>query len=351
MSAPISLRSRIRGSFLGMAVCDALGGPVEFKPRDTFSKVTSMLPNANFGIPAGCFTDDTSMALCLARSLLDRSGRHDTADQVKKYIAWWRKGYMSSTGECFDIGNLTRDALSVWSEYLAKQGQRRNPDDNAQQAAAREAQADVVARYSGERFCGNGSLMRVLPVALVSEDHDMAIELARQSSLPTHPHTRCQHACMIYVSVVVQALQGCSKSTMASTLGCSISSTRSPHHRGRVAGEYVEAVLKQRLGRYQTVEDWRSTPPDSIRSTGYVVDSLEAALWAFFSTDSFEQGATRAVNLGDDADTIGAIYGGLAGAFYSVDGVPERWIADMKNIDLMEDVVEDIIEYRCAVKG
>lgn len=328
-----------------MAVCDALGGPVEFKPRNSFPQVTSMLPNANFGIPAGCFTDDTSMALCLARSLLDRRGHHDVIDQVKKYIAWSEKGYMSSTGECFDIGTLTSDTLSVWSEYLERQDQPRKTNDNTQQMAL-EAQEEIIAKYSGEMFCGNGSLMRTLPVALITEDHHVAIERARQSSLPTHPHTRCQHACMIYVSLVVQALHGSSKDTMANTLA---SSVKHEGHRNEMTGEEdMGPVLKERLKQYETVEDWRSTRSDSIRSTGYVVDSLEAALWAFFSTDSFEQGAIRAVNLGDDADTIGAIYGGLAGAFYSIDDVPKHWIADMNRIDIVDEVIGDITEYRTA---
>lgn len=214
---------------------------------------------------------------------------------------------------------------------------------------ALKAQREVTAKYSREMFCGNGSLMRVLPVALITQDRDEAIGRARKSSLSTHPHIRCQHACTIYVSLVMQALGGASKNTMAKNLARSVGNKGKPN--AMTGEEDLEAVLKERLERYRSIEDWRSTPSDSIRSTGYVVNSLEAALWAFFSTENFEQGAIRAVNLGDDADTIGAIYGDLAGAFYSTDAIPKHWLADMKRIEIVDEIIEDIIEYRILKGG
>ncbi|KAJ9636011.1 hypothetical protein H2204_005508 [Knufia peltigerae] len=129
---------------------------------------------------------------------------------------------------------------------------------------------------------------------------------------------------------------------MAKNLARSVGNKGKPN--AMTGEEDLEPVLKERLERYRSIEDWRSTPSDSIRSTGYVVDSLEAALWAFFSTENFEQGAIRAVNLGDDADTIGAIYGGLAGAFYSTDAIPKHWLADMKRIEIVDEIIEDIID-------
>src|ERR1700712_2530816 len=110
----VSQASRVKGAIYGLAVCDALGGPVEFKSRGSFKQVTAMLPNDNFGLPAGCFTDDTSMALCLAHSLLDCDGNSNTVDQVRKYISWFRDGYMSSVGICFDIGVSTQSTLTLW---------------------------------------------------------------------------------------------------------------------------------------------------------------------------------------------------------------------------------------------
>ena len=115
-----SIPSRIRGSLYGTAVVDALGGPVEFRRRGTFVPVTSYRFNANFGLKPGTWTDDTSMMLCLAKSLVDTGGRFVTHDQIRKYVNWYQNGYMSATGKCFDIGNATRQSLDIWAESTRK---------------------------------------------------------------------------------------------------------------------------------------------------------------------------------------------------------------------------------------
>lgn len=120
MTTALPIASRIRGSLYGVAVCDALGGPVEFCRRGSFPLVTSYRHNDNFDLPPGSWTDDTSMTLCLAQSLVDCKGKFVLEDQIKKYVAWFENGYMSSNGECFDIGNNTRIALSTWKLYLKK---------------------------------------------------------------------------------------------------------------------------------------------------------------------------------------------------------------------------------------
>ena len=118
-SAP-SFTSRIRGSLFGVAVADALGGPVEFRQRGTFPPVTSFRYNSHFDLPPGTWTDDTSMTLCLAQSLIDTNGVFEAEDQVRKYIKWYDQGYMSAIGRCFDIGNATRIALGTWKEHIGK---------------------------------------------------------------------------------------------------------------------------------------------------------------------------------------------------------------------------------------
>lgn len=343
--ASLAFSSRARGAFVGLAVCDALGAPVEFKMRGTFPKVTDMLPNANFGLGPGFFTDDTSMALCLAHSLVDCHGESKVVDQVCRYIDWWKTGYMSSTGNSFDIGVSIRLALDVWSRELATAKYDQLPPDSVEaEDALRTIERIIDESFSADKFCGNGSLMRVLPAALVARSEPEAVELARESSLPTHPHLRCIHACMIYATLVYQALNGASKTELAVSLGETVNDDDEAET--NVSDYPLEPVLKERLKRYQTLGDWEATAAEEIRSTGYVVDSLEAALWAFFKTDGFEEGAVLAVNLGDDADTVGAIYGGLAGAFYGVEAVPERWIREVQRLELVEEAVQKILAFR-----
>ncbi|RMZ80203.1 hypothetical protein DV737_g3110, partial [Chaetothyriales sp. CBS 132003] len=277
------LISRIRGAVLGLAVCDALGGPVEFQPRGSFPLVTEMLPNDNFDLPAGAFTDDTSMALCLAHSLLAYNGSHNAVDQVERYLDWQSNGYMSAVGYCFDIGVST---------------------------AVSSIQQQIYQAYNREMFCGNGSLMRVLPVALIAT---------------TTTATKQE-----FLADSLRQILVVSDEQNAST---------------RAGDQTVDRVLTSRLQPYASLDDWKLKPTSEIRSTGYVVDSLEAALWAFFSTETFEDGAIRVVNLGDDADTVGAIYGGLAGAFYGTEAIPARWLEKLLRVDLLDEVIDGIARY------
>ncbi|EXJ69005.1 uncharacterized protein A1O5_07940 [Cladophialophora psammophila CBS 110553] len=336
MPDPVPLSSRVRGALYGLAVCDALGGPVEFKPRGSFKPVTRMLPNDNFDLPPGCFTDDTSMTLCLAQSFLDCGGQSNIVDQVKKYISWWRDGYLSSVGRCFDIGVSTKCALETWDNLL-RLDHDASPTDEAHRAILKR----ITRSFGKDEFCGNGSLMRVLPAALIAVSELDAVQLARESSLPTHPHPRCVHACMIYAALVLQTLNGASKTELALSLAESVKEIPS-----NVSDTPIEPVLAERLGKYQTLEDWEKTPAESIRSTGYVVDTLEASLWAFFNSDTFDEAATLAVNLGYDADTVGAICGGLAGAYHGFEAIPESWLRDMKKTDLLDEVAQKILEHR-----
>jgi ADP-ribosylglycohydrolase len=235
----------------------------------------------------------------------------------------------------------TKSALEKWSTELEARYNHLPPDSVEAEEAFRAIEKQISDTFSEDKFCGNGSLMRVLPAALIARSEPEAVELARQSSLTTHPHLRCVHACMIYASIVYQALNGASKTELAVSLGETINDDA-----GNVTDYPLEPVLKERLQRYRALGDWEATAQQEIRSTGYVVDSLEASLWAFFKTNSFEEGATLAVNLGDDTDTVGAIYGGLAGAFYGIDAVPEQWRQELKRSDLVEEAVEKILAFR-----
>lgn len=310
---------RRRAAFYGMAVCDALGGPLEFQKRRQNPKdyLREMVSNRNFGLPAGHFTDDTSMALCLAASLAACKGQHDAVDQAARYLRWLEEGYMSSSpGPAFDVGVQTTEVLRCWRQSLSL-----------------NTLSLIDTEFNEERRCGNGSLMRVLPCALIATSEHQAQSLAHESSRVTHPHQRCTDACVIYSSLIFHALQGATKDQLVQIL------------QNFASNSAIEAQLRVRLSPYASVADFSSKPRIEISSSGYVLDSLEAALWAFFSTEGFEEGAIEVVNLGNDADTVGAIYGGLSGAFYGrTDCIPYRWLREMKEMHLVDVAVTEIID-------
>ncbi|KAL8813560.1 MAG: hypothetical protein Q9223_004888 [Gallowayella weberi] len=322
MSNPISTASRVRGSLYGVAVCDALGAPVEFCQRGSFRPVTGFRENPNFDLQPGCWTDDTSMTLCLAQSLVDTKGQFTPQDQVKKYIKWKQAGYMSSIGECFDIGNATRNALSIWRvELLPKSG----PDPEAME----KGQLAIDKALKHKVQCGNGSLMRVSPIGLVyHRDHTKAMEYAAASSRLTHPYLTNSEACSIYTKLIASTFLDLSKSDLASIIS---------------DWSFTDPDLKTRFEKYGKRQRWKEVGQEQISSSGYVVHSLDASLWAFFTTNTFEEGALRVVNLGDDADTVGAIYGGIAGAFYGLEAIPPKWLKGLKAKSIVDDVVESLV--------
>ena len=347
MHTPI-LPSRLRGALLSHATIDALGAPVEFKPRHSFPLHITMTINENFCLPPGCFTDDTSMALCLAHSLLD-NGPADYADQAKRYIRWWRTGYCSSTGSCFDIGMGTMGALGVWEGVLGVVDGVLGLEDGNEEGMRerrkkeREGLKQIEKGWSDELDCGNGTLMRVLPVALMYEGVE-AERVAVQVGRVTHPHERCGLCCALFVRCVGMALKGLGKIEIAEAVGAFVEEARGT--------EGLEGVFVQRFGGYKGVENWEARQESDISSSGYVLDSLEAALWAFFTTSSLREGAIKVVNLGDDADTVGAIYGGLAGAFYGSEAIPQEWLGEMKGLAMVNEVAEKIVAFRTApVRG
>ncbi|PWW78677.1 ADP-ribosylglycohydrolase, partial [Tuber magnatum] len=269
-------------------MCDALGAPAEFHARGTFAHIDTLQPNRSLNLEVGAWTDDTSMALCLAKSLTRTTPpSFSLEEQAGRYVSWFRTGYLSAVGYCFDIGVATRSALCIWE---------RQPE---------EALGVVARDFAVESKCGNGSLMRVLPISLTYfRDESVATRCARESSMPTHPHEMCQEACALYTLLVCRILQW----TEARDWG------KSKAHLLSIVREfpYVNDKLRDTLADGEFV----NKPREEISSSGYVLHTLEAALWAFFTTATFEDGAVLVVNLGDDADTVAAVYGGLAGAWY-----------------------------------
>ena len=300
----MELTERFRGSLLGLAAGDALGTTVEFRPRGSFAPVETIVGGGPFGLRAGEWTDDTSMALCLAESLVE-SGGFDPADQMGRYRRWWREGHLSSNGRCFDIGVTVSGALRRF-----------------------EQTGEPFSGSADPNTAGNGSLMRLAPVPLFfHRDPSLAVEMAADSSRTTHGAAEAVDGCRYLAALIVGALGGATKEELLS------------EHFAPVGGVWEKRPLAPQIAEVAAGSFKRREPPE-IKGSGYVVRSLEAALWAFARGGDFRQGALLAVNLGDDADTTGAVYGQLAGAFYGERGIPDGWRSLLAKRDLIASMAE-----------
>ena len=306
----ITEKMRYQGCLLGLAVGDALGTTVEFKSPGSFTPLTDIVGGGPFGLEPGEWTDDTSMALCLAESLIKSNG-FDPKDQMERYCKWYREGYMSSNGRCFDIG---RTVLAALTDF--------------------EKTGDPISGPTDSHSGGNGSIMRLAPVPLLYANFpEKAIELSGKSSVTTHGTIACVDACRYFGGLIVGAVKGASRKQL-------LSPGYRPDGRSWTKDDLVQEIFEIAEGRYKYKE------PPEIKGTGYVVKSLEAALWAFCHSTSFEDGCLLAVNLGDDADTTGAVYGQIAGAFYGVNDIPDHWLEKIANRELIEELAEKLFEHR-----
>ncbi len=280
---------KCKGALIGLATGDALGTTVEFRRAGTFTPMTDLVGGGFFGLEAGKWTDDTSMALCLGDSLIEKE-EFNAFDQLERYVRWMTEGYNSSTGNCFDIGNATRQALYLY-----------------------ESTGQPYCGDTDRNSAGNGSIMRLAPIPIMY--YNKPVQLLKYSALSsktTHSAPQCVDACIYMSAIISSAINGISKENLLNDglldhfySGLDIS---------------IDASIKEILhGSFKEKE------PPQIYGSGYVVKTLEAALWAFNSTSDFESGALKVVNLGDDADTTGAVYGQIAGAYYGLEGIPEKW--------------------------
>ena len=255
------------GAFLGLAIGDAMGAPVEFMQPGTFKPIKGYRSGGPFNLKAGYWTDDTSMAMCLADSLIYKRGEMDLGNQMRRYTNWYKYGHNSSTGECFDIGDGTLRAIENFLVY----GLRLGPSNSE----------------------GNGSLMRLAPVSIacLRRTEQEVREACELSSMVTHNHYASQLAGEFGV-LIHRALNGGSKEDLHTSVV-----------------NYSDET--------------------AINNSGHAPKSLASALFNFHSTDSFEEAILQAVNLGDDSDTVGAITGQLAGAYYGFDLIPSSWVTQL----------------------
>lgn len=293
----MELLDKAKGCLVGLAVGDAVGTTLEFRQRGTFEPITDMVGGGPFDLLPGQWTDDTSMALCLAHSLIYKNG-FDPVDQMNRYCNWYQYGYMSSTGECFDIGVTVAAALNSYMKT-------RNP-------------------FSGsidERSSGNGSLMRLAPIAIFYRDKPAElIRYAGESSRTTHGSAECIDACKYFASLLVMAMSARKKDELLNTFY----QPTTPKVSAIESGLYLEKNYQQLTG------------------SGYVIESLESALWCFHKADSFEEAILLAANIGNDADTTAAICGQIAGAFYGCTGIPGRWVNLIQKHENISDIADTL---------
>ena len=305
---------------MGVVVGDALGCPVQFESREEVARhpVTGMRGYGTFNLPEGSWTDDSSLTLALLESIL-RVGTVDLDDIMENFMKWLYDGEFTPYGESYDIGRGTMQAINRY---------KRN-------RKAKKCGGDE------EWNNGNGSLMRIIPACIycsVMESRGMfsdrdAIEVIHAVGGLTHAHIRSNIACGLYFFMVKQILIG-------------EGSLQSRMQEGLTQGfAFYESYLadKENLHYYDRLRDltvFKSLTAEKIKGSGYVVDTLEAAVWSLITTERFDQALLKAVNLGDDTDTVGAVAGGLAGLYYGYDSIPEAWISSIKRREWIEDMCQ-----------
>lgn len=296
---------RALGCLLGLAVGDAVGTTLEFRSRGSFEPIDDMVGGGPFELAPGEWTDDTSLALCLAESLLVCGG-FDVHDQAQRYLTWWETGEPGPKDYCFDIGTTTSDALERFRES-----------------------GDPMSGSDDSYSAGNGSLMRLAPVPIFyAEDLEAAVDYAGESSLVTHGAEEAVDACRAYAAMLVAALGGAGRDSILATSAPSGLD-------GRPLAPAVAEVVEG---------SWRHKAEGEIVGSGYVVEALEAAIWCFANTNGYREAILRAANLGDDADTTAAICGQLAGAYYGASGIPEQWRGQLFMGDEIETLATDLHE-------
>lgn len=291
---------RFRGCLLGLAIGDAIGTAVEFEPRGSFPPVTDMVGGGVFGLQPGQWTDDTSMALCLATSLVDKMG-FDPKDQIDRYWSWYQDGYLSSTGKCFDIGNTVSYELESYHRT-----------------------GEPFSGSTSPNAAGNGSLMRLAPIPIFYfPDLQKILHFAAESSRTTHGTVECLEACLLFSEILFNALSGLDKEAML-----------------------FKTTFKPSAPKISDIAfgNFRNKSVNQIKGSGYVVESLEAALWCFYHTTSFEEAILQAANLGDDADTTAAVCGQIAGAFCGETGIPEKWLSKLYMRFEITNLVNQLLE-------
>lgn len=306
------MSTKVLDGIMGLAVGDAFGVPYEFLERETVKKIIGrkMAGAGTHGQPAGTWSDDTSLTLCLLDNLDKKPNYHKI---MHSFAAWYEKGAYTADGNCFDIGNTTRHAIIKYETgiYPLECGSK-----------------DVLSN-------GNGSLMRILPmVYYFAEYKDFQLDaggfdMIHKISALTHAHPLSFLACDIYVGLGILLLNGC---TISEACG----------EAARKVIQYFDSqsMYHEWLKAFTPILNLCEYKEDDIKSSGYVVDSLIAAIWSLLNSSSYEDCILTAVSLGNDTDTTAAIAGGLAGIYYGYETIPADWIRDLRNKELIMSICQ-----------
>ncbi|AYN00829.1 ADP-ribosylglycohydrolase family protein [Chryseobacterium sp. 3008163] len=303
------MENSVKAGIFGVCIGDALGVPVEFKKREDLKKspVTGYLEYMSWNQPKGTWSDDSSLTLCLAEVL---AKGYDLEKIGESFVKWNKYGHWTAHGRLFDIGGTTRHSIA----RLIK---------------------GESAKFSGNIFeedNGNGSLMRILPLAFYLKDEEnieKLYQIVKEVSSITHGHFRSVFACFIYVIFAIELIKQRDKK-------------EAYHHVQKFVLEYAEFqgfnLNEIKLFERILMNDISKYSVDEIRSSGYVLHSLEASLWCFLNSESYSEAVLKAVNLGEDTDTTGAITGGIAGIYYGFENIPEEWIAELVRKEDIENL-------------
>ena len=297
----------VRSMVYGLAVADALGVPVEFMSRARLRKnpVEGMTDGGVWDQPAGTWSDDTGMMIATMESIA-RLKKLDLEDIMNNFVEWLENDEFTANNHCFDVGNTTATAIERFLDGVPI------------------SQCGLTEGGSN----GNGSLMRILPMAFYCKPIDeSSLEAIEKISALTHAHARSMISCGMYCLIAEQLIDG---KTIAEAV--SIGTSRAEEfYRKDFAGElkHFERLLDPKFDAFDE---------DAIKSSGYVVDSLEAAVWCLLNTTNYRELALKAVNLGGDTDTVAAIAGGLGGIAYGIDKIPDEWLDVLKKKTLLDNI-------------
>ena len=319
-----SLKNKIKSVVVGHAVGDALGVPVEFASREELEEnpVTDMEGFGTYPYPAGSWSDDTSMSLAALKSLA--KGKIDWDEIMQNFGKWYYGDEFTPTGELFDVGNTCATAIENY--FVHKKSY-------------------LNCGLSNERSNGNGSLMRIHPFALYEyAKGTLNVDVIHTASTLTHAHQRSKIACGIYSFVLWELLKSPSKASVIRGL---CNAKRYYWDFEEVKSYYK--MLFRKIGlterHFENPNTFEPAKRDEIKSSGYVVDTIEAAIWCILNTKSYKECLLTAVNLGDDTDTVAAVAGGLAGALYGYDAIPKNWL----NALIKREYIENMCEIACNV--
>lgn len=314
----------ILSAIMGLVVGDALGVPVEFKNRTLLKNdpVVDMRSYGTHNQPAGTWSDDSSMALATLDWYIEADLDNPNYDKLmQRFFRWYKLGEYTPHGKMFDIGMATTQALTNFDLGMES----------------------TVCGGIRERDNGNGSLMRILPSSLLEYNHfgsqsEIYVKKIFDLSALTHGHIRSKLGCLIYSYIVISILNN-KESDIQVIIREGIAQAQT------IISNLDIQISSDEMHKYDRVwncDELITLDEDNIRSSGYVVDTLEAAIWCFANTRNYKDCVLRAVNLGEDTDTIGAVAGGLAGLYYGIDSIPTEWMGIIARRDWIEGLVEQL---------